>query len=269
MDATCAALDGLLFSRAGSYLKPVSYCSKNHQVCPICGGFKSSRYELCWACSHMLDVARQGGFEGLLADQVVCGFYAVKEWDQTYKVIRDYKEDAPSAADHRIIVKSILSLHVLGHLRCIGRKAGAPVTAWATIPSTKSSKRYGKEHPLHSMVSDILSFLPEVRLQTDKLKTRKLDEHMFTLASPMEESMRGHVLLIDDSWVTGGTAQSASLCLKKAGAQYLSIYSVAHIAHEKFIRSLDPSPLEDFRFKCRYRIGKCPWKRRRDQWSHE
>ena len=255
----------MLFWRAGSYLKPVSYCSRKHQLCPICGGIKWGQYKLCWACSQVQSAARQNGFEDLLADQVVCGFYAVREWGQTYKVIHDYKEDAPSAVDHRMTVKSILSLQVLGHMRCIGKRVNAPVTAWATIPSTKNSKRYGKEHPLHSMVSEMLSFLPEVRLQSNKEKNRTLDERMFSLVSPMESSIRGHVLLIDDAWVTGGTAQSASLCLKRAGAQYLSIYNVTRVASETFIDKVDPSLLGFFRTEWHYRKNMCPWKCRRDQ----
>ena len=254
-------LDQLLWRKAGSYLKPVIYHSKHDNVCGTCGGFKQNQYDRCWSCNQTILEAQKRQCQTLLADHIACGFYAVEEWEQTYKVIRDYKEQLPSAKEHRTIVASILALHILGHLSCIGSQENSPVTAWAVIPSTKNSKRYGQEHPLHQLVAGLIPFLPEVTLWANKAKTRSLDEEAFSIASPVKASCLRHVLLIDDSWVTGSTAQSASICLKEEGASCVSIYCVTRIAKESFINSLGPSLLRDFSNGDHYAMGWCPWNR--------
>lgn len=261
MGGVPSSLDKLLGWRAGSYLKPVIYTSQNNQVCRICGGFKNTQYELCWSCSQIMKGAQLLGCQDYLADRVACGFYAVEEWGQTYKVIHDYKEDMPSAKEHRLIVQSMLALHVLGHLQCIGEQADSPVSAWAVIPSTKSSKRYGGEHPLHYMVSHLLPFLPEVSLRANNEKNRCLDPELFSMEPDKKETELRHVLLVDDSWVSGGTSQSAAVCLKQAGCKQVSIYCATHIARESFMATLDPTPLTSFKTKHHYRMGWCPWRR--------
>lgn len=261
MDNQKIRLDQLLRGKAGSYLKPVVYHSKHDNVCATCGGFKQSQYDKCWSCNQTLHEAQRRGCQTQLADCIACGFYAVEEWGQTYKVIHDYKEQLPSAEEHRTIVASILALHILGHFSCIGEQVNSPVTAWAVIPSTKNSKRYGQEHPLHQLVAGLIPFLPEVTLRANKAKTRSLDGKAFSIASFVEASCLRHVLLIDDSWVTGSTAQSASICLKEAGASRISIYCVTRIAKASFINSLDPGLLRDFSNGDHYTKGWCPWKR--------
>lgn len=65
-----------------------------------------------------------------------------------------------------------------------------------------------------------------------------------------------HVLLIDDTWTTGGHAQSAVLALRKAGASRVSLLVVARWLKEdygnnkQFIASLRT---RDFN------PGICPW----------
>lgn len=257
------SLDELLRERAGSYLKPVIRNSSSDYFCQVCGGFKQNGYPLCWSCSRISDEAWRLGCRTLLANRLAYGFYAVERCDdQAYKVIHDYKEDVPSAAEYKTVVQSILALHVLGHFRCIGKgkKADSPVTAWATIPSTKNSKRYGKEHPLHSMVAELFRSLPEVTLQANDEKNRCLNPDMFTMKPDKAEDELRHVLLIDDSWVTGGTAQSAAICLKRGGASRVSVYCATRIADASFIASLDSRLLHDLKTKDNYIIGWCPWK---------
>ena len=257
-----SVLDETLKKRAGSYLKPVRYDSRNNQVCAVCGGFKDAKYRYCRGC-YMTHMATKDDDDTkqLLANRVACGFYAVEEWGQTYKVLHDYKEATPAADDHRLVIKSILSLHTLGHLDCLQDKAGVPVTAWATVPSTKSSKRFGKKHPLHELLREVLPMIPEVVLSTDRQKTREFDPDTFTLISDPDERKLKHILLIDDSWVTGSTVQSAAACLKLAGAGEVSIYCVGRIVTERYIKSLNPSPLKNFETALHYKPGWCPWHR--------
>lgn len=156
----------------------------------------------------------------------------------------------------------MLALHVLGHLQCIGEQADLPVTAWVVIPSMKSSKRYGGEHPLHSMVSHLLPFLPKVSLCANNETNRCLNPELLSMEPDKKEAELSHVLLIDDSWVSGGTAQSAAVCLKQAGCKQVSIYCAAHIVRESFIATWNSTPFTSFKTKHHNKMGQCPWLRR-------
>ena len=67
---------------------------------------------------------------------------------------------------------------------------------------------------------------------------------------------RSHVLLIDDTWASGGHAQSAVLALRKAGADKVSLLVVARwlksdfSGNEEFVRQLSARD---------YDPGVCPW----------
>jgi adenine/guanine phosphoribosyltransferase-like PRPP-binding protein len=78
----------------------------------------------------------------------------------------------------------------------------------------------------------------------------------------MRIAPESHVLLIDDTWATGGHAQSAVLALRKAGAAQVSVLVVARWLKEdygdnkRFIaelanRDYDPSI-------CPWTGGQCP-----------
>lgn len=65
-----------------------------------------------------------------------------------------------------------------------------------------------------------------------------------------------HVMVIDDTWATGGHAQSAALALRKAGAARVSVLVVARWIKQDYgdnkqfiadLRTLDYDP------------GICPW----------
>jgi hypothetical protein len=101
--------------------------------------------------------------------------------------------------------------------------AGAPVSHWATVPSLPA--RPG-EHPLHQVVSP---FAPgrEAGLTAVALVRypRDVSPDHFTAADQLPPG--SHVLLLDDTWVSGGHAQSAALALRKAGSARVSLLVVA------------------------------------------
>ena len=85
---------------------------------------------------------------------------------------------------------------------------------WATIPSVRSGRP--GEHPLHVIVSAVLGSHSEVELCTaDGAEGRGFNPELFT-CSPI--SGNSPVLLVDDSWASGGNVFSAAAALKQAGA---------------------------------------------------
>jgi orotate phosphoribosyltransferase len=61
---------------------------------------------------------------------------------------------------------------------------------------------------------------------------RAVDPDHFTCAVQLPQG--SHVLLIDDTWTTGGHAQSAVLALRKAGAARVSVLVVARWLKEDY-----------------------------------
>lgn len=255
-------LDALLDSMAGSYLKTVRYQSRNGLVCPYCGGFKSAAFSSCRSCSLVASDARNVSMTGLLADRIAMGVYAIEPESQTLKMMYDYKEPY-TPASYTNTVRAILALAVDGHRECLDEVSGLALTGWAVVPSSTSSRRHGKPHPLQAIVRQVLPDVPEIRLLSHKDKYHRFDPDAFTLVSEQDRGcLSGNVLLIDDSWVTGGNAQSAAACLKRNGAMQVSVYCVSRIVSLDFLRQVGSNEdMTSFNTGVAYMKGYCPWHR--------
>ena len=235
-----ARLGAVLVSRAGGYLhNPVR---KDQETCVVCAT-PVSGFQHCYQC-------RQHRCYDGLADASAFLTYAVAGQQSGY-VMRGYK--APSPLDeHRTVVLLLLFLGLAGHGRCPGVLAGHPVTHWATVPSLPAKSG---EHPLHRLVGS----LPpgrEVRLTAaiDVDDPRDISPgHFGVMAAPPRGA---HVLLMDDTWASGGHAQSAVLALRRAGAARVSLLVVARWINPdygggaEFLRGLAGHD---------YDPGICPW----------
>lgn len=112
---------------------------------------------------------------------------------------------------------------LVGHERCITRHCAVPRFDTVTmVPSTSGRV----DHPLRTMVAQTVGVTRE--------RCRDLLTATPTAAGlAREASLRRYtsaalwggeaVLLIDDTWTTGGHAQSASAALKRAGASCVAV----------------------------------------------
>ena len=261
-DATGQYLDDVLYQKAGSYLQTVRYESRRNLLCPLCGGFKAPNFTECYSCNKNMQQRQTPNGELALADRAAFGVYAVEPNSQTLKMMYGYKEVSPESVDYRKTVKAIASLALVGHRSCLEELAKTPLSAWVMVPSTRSSRRFGREHPLHSILAGLLRGVPEVQLVSNQEKTRNLDPDAFSLREPYDnELLSGNVLLIDDSWVTGGTVQSAAARLKREGATQVSVYCISRIVNTNYLGSIDSMSLKAFSRSVRYARGYCPWNR--------
>ncbi len=107
------------------------------------------------------------------------------------------------------------------HTACAGVLAGGPVTHWSTVPSLPAKPG---EHPLRSIVAGAAHGLEApLRASAEAGDPRSVNASHFQAEPLAGES---HVLLLDDTWTTGGHAQSAA-ALRAAGATHVSIMVVA------------------------------------------
>ncbi len=238
--------DLMLTAVGGGYLRnPVRASNATCADCatPVDG------YGRCFTChSHH----SQPG----LADATAFLTYAVAG-QKSGLVMRGYKA-RPPVAEHRQVVGLLLLVALEGHTQCIEALGGSAVTHWAVVPSLPA-KPY--VHPLRGLVADRVKGgeVPLVAAPSVS-QPRVVNPDHFTCNMQMPQA--SHALLIDDTWTTGGHAQSAVLALRRAGAARVSALVVARWLKEdygenkRFIaelasRDYDPTI-------CPWTGGRCP-----------
>jgi hypothetical protein len=179
-------------------------------VCAACRGPLRRGYARCFQC----DLHAQSA-PGLLADVVAPVAYAPKGSG----LARDlwlYKSGRPGASEAAAALRALLLVFLHDHGARVWRQAGmiAPTHA-CVVPSSRG--RPGP-HPLRELLRGCLA-LPwtELFIQPGAdLWVRALDPDRFRAPRPLPGAA---VLLLDDTWTSGGSAQSAAVALRRAGAR--------------------------------------------------
>jgi hypothetical protein len=193
-------------------LGPLTGPGRAPASCLICRGPVAPGFVRCYQCDRHDLLGR-----GLLADAVVPVCYAVKGTAFAAALWRYKWEPAPSASAGTLMLALLLAfLH--DHGPCVWRHGGMPRPArLAVVPS--GSGRPGP-HPLLRLASPYLR-LPPVPLDLRPgSQGRDLDPRRFR-AGPAAAG--ASVLLLDDTWVSGASAQSAAAALRLAGACHVAI----------------------------------------------
>jgi hypothetical protein len=186
-------------------------------LCLVCAGPVRPGYLRCFQC----DLHAQSA-PGLLADVVAPAAYAAKGgllardlW--LYKSGRD--GSGPAAA--RVLALLLLFLHERGPAIWQAAGMGRP-SAVCVVPSGRG--RLGP-HPLRALAAPYLA-RPWLSLRPrpgGDPWARTLDPARFQATGPLPGAA---VLLLDDTWVSGASAQSAAVALKLAGAAAVAVVVV-------------------------------------------
>lgn len=186
-------------------------------TCRTCAGIPNPGYGECYRCA-----ARAGGAE--LADNL--GFVTYG-WDggQAGRMMYAYKANGATSYQ---LVSSLLTFAVVAHWDCIVTHAGSHADAWAYVPSLAG--RHGV-HPLAQIASRFMGTVPPVPVIANPVEdgARTFNAAHFTVP----RTTARHILLVDDTWTTGGHLQSVSGALKAAGVERVTGLAVA--------RWLDPT----------------------------
>ncbi len=223
------AWDGLrLRLRSAMPLYPVAPPA-GQASCVVCRGPVRPGYARCYQCGlHRRGAAASAG-PGLLADAVVPICYAVKGTDYAAALWRYKSWAAPSAAAQAVLGALLLAF-LNDHGGCVWRCAGmSSPDLLAVVPT--GTGRPGP-HPLLRLVSPYLR-LPLIPLAIRPGEQgRDLRVGRFVAGHP---AAGASVLLLDDSWVSGASAQSAAASLKLAGAR-----RVATVLLGRHVNPADP-----------------------------
>jgi hypothetical protein len=179
--------------------------------CEVCRGPVRPGFARCYQCDRH---AWPGS--ALLADAVVPISYAIKGTPFADDLWR-YKS-APTAVSARVSVLALLVAFLTDHGSCVWQRAGMPAPDRLAVVPTGAGRP--GPHPLLRLVRPYLR-LPGCSLALRPGRQgRDLDLDRFqVLARPAGAS----VLLLDDTWVSGASAQSAAAALKLAGARHVAV----------------------------------------------
>ena len=181
--------------------------------CTVCRGAAQPGYARCYQCG-----AHRDGAPGMLADAVVPISYAVKGEGHAAR-LRLYKTDTPGAAAAGASLRALMLVFLHDHAPCIWRYAAMPPpTRLAVVPSGQG--RPGA-HPLLGLLSPSLALRPvTLAVRPGEHLGRELNPRRFRAESPLPGAS---VLLVDDTWVSGASAQSATVALRAAGACHVAV----------------------------------------------
>lgn len=138
-----------------------------------------------------------------------------------------YKQEQKNRGAERSLT-TLFAYFCLHHIACVKRTAD--IDHFSHVAFVHSTKVTGQDvHPLESMLAPKVRSLAPVQLSVNPeiAPTRRSFEPGWC---HVETDIRGHaanVLLIDDTWVTGARAQSATHSLKRAGARKVVVLVLA------------------------------------------
>lgn len=182
-------------------------------LCASCLGPARPGHARCYQCELHAQCA-----EGSLADLVVPVAYAGKGGPHARNLWL-YKSDRAGAAAARAALRALLLVFLRDHGPCVWRRAGMRgPTHLAVVPSGRGRPGI---HPLRALIAPYLA-LPWAELTpraTVSYPARDLDPQRF--GAPRLDAAQ--VLLLDDTWTSGASAQSAAMSLRQAGARSVAV----------------------------------------------
>jgi hypothetical protein len=182
-------------------------------LCAVCWAPVGRGCVRCFQCTLHAESAPGGP-----ADVVVPVAYSVKGSSHARNLWR-YKSARADAPAARSALRTLLLVFLRDHGRCIERQAGMPPASHiCVVPSGRG--RPGP-HPLASLIAPYVT-LPWAVLAVrghDHPWARDLDPDRFRAARPLRGAA---VLLLDDTWASGASVQSASVALRQAGARWVA-----------------------------------------------
>jgi hypothetical protein len=181
-------------------------------TCIVCRGPVRPRYGRCYQCGRHEVLGH-----GLLADAVAPVSYAVRGTAFADDLWRYKSWPAPSAPARASLLALLLAF-LKDHGPCVWRHAAMPPPDRLAVVPTGGGRP--GPHPLLWLVAPYLRLPPSPLAIRPGSQGRDFDLNRFR-ARPVPA--RAGVLLLDDSWVSGASAQSACAALKLAGARHVAI----------------------------------------------
>lgn len=177
-------------------------------VCATCFNLTDG-YDQCFACSQ---------HEPVLSAVLPISYSVAHE--RLHTVLAGYKRlDLPTARVLGIELSALLWRFLETHEPCLARAAGAEnFDVVTTVPSGDAGR--DETHPLRWLVAEVIAITRERHQRLLHRSAVEVEPRVFSPAKyePTRALHGEAVLLIDDTWTTGASAQSAAASLLAAGA---------------------------------------------------
>jgi predicted amidophosphoribosyltransferase len=177
-------------------------------VCRVCFTFTDG-YDRCFACARTEPCV----------DVVAPVSYSIAR-EQLHHALASYKRLSGDVARRlRAEIAAVLWRHLAEHEQCVASAAG--VEAFTLVTTVPSGERQRDEHhPLRQLVANAVGPTRGrherlLERSSTEVASRAFDRDKFRARRSLDGEP---VLLIDDTWTTGASAQSAAAALKQAGA---------------------------------------------------
>lgn len=248
-------IDPVFDQVATRYLASLTHLHSPHghhlPVCEICLGptgmkpESGERWDICWPCrehQHAVGIA-----PGELANSVSFIIYALEKNngspDQSLLEMYQYKLRPLGKTGGAVIsppgqrVRTLLYVALRDNLEPIAHRDGR-VEVIAHVPSTSTHPNRDPRalaEAVDSAVSKLFDSPPHHQLLVPGITTpgssRVIEPERFQVVEKSAVAGR-HVLLVEDTWVTGASAQSAAVALHRAGARQVTVLCVARMLRE-------------------------------------
>jgi len=153
---------------------------------------------------------------------------------QLHHVLRHYKSGAypGQEADFSVRVVSLLAYFLRQHEACIEQAAGG---GWDVITTVPSSRQRTGEHPLARAIRRVQrladQYEPMLDLGSVQLSHNTASDDGFRTTCDVSGD---RILLIDDTFTTGATAQSAASRLNLDGATVVAVVPIGRVINPRF-----------------------------------
>lgn len=243
-------LKRMLLKECGEHLRNTVYLPE--MTCSVCCGtlLLHTGSPACAKCS-----SHRGAAD--LLGSMIYGGDGLKTGDLLY----GYKNpNHPQHEKFTLRISALVGIGLLGHRSCADALVGTPSYQWATVPSLK---HIGQPHPFRTILNqwmgpqgnEVAVSASRLALNASYRQRREVNPNLFSIDSPVAAG--GHVVVVDDTWVSGAHSQSVALALKHAGAAKVSILTIGRWlemndtrTHSIYTQQIDPRP---------YNPELCPW----------
>jgi len=185
-------------------------------ICRVCWGFVNRDFDSCYPCGHQPDNLKA----------VVPITYS-ENLGQIHLALRNYKDGNSEGVRRYAAVRlaAIFWRFLARHEECVARAAGVDGFDLVTIvpssdPERDKSSAFAQ---ITGWIKPIESRLERVLEPTGDVKERGFAAGRFRATAALAERS---VLLLDDTWTTGGQAQSAAAALTAAGASAVALVAI-------------------------------------------
>ena len=204
-------------------------------ACDFCLGTCGLGYSLCHKCDR--DWFPQLPEVEDACDLIVPCTVAISP-SPWYTAMSQYKRG--SRRDDILLVARVLNVWLRNHMGRVTEAIEGPPTMAAVVPSTSALM----PTPLYQIVSQQPMLRAPVSSSAVKYvdpsvswKRKYLSPESFSVDS--EEVSGQRMILVEDTWVTGSTALSAAIAIRRAGADKLALIMIARMVNKYYVMTDD------------------------------